>query len=224
MDSCTSDGTVFCLKGEGGIAAIRSTRRRFGASATTETPTVRRANMCPRLGVLGSARRAAAVLMLCCPLCRSRPLTVVACGRGRRPPGGHSDDAHGSGTVEPALPLTSGPGSTDFSGTTSTSRSSSWNGHAMVRKLSPSFGFRGIFSRHDGLPGGGTKPSRFPKQMTLFVISIPFMILTVALAVLPLILVSGVDHRRRTAEMTSHSRTPNEPVAAAVAESGPLAA
>jgi hypothetical protein len=41
--------------------------------------------------------------------------------------------------------------------------------------------------------------------MTLFMISIPLMVLAVALAVLPLVLMSHADHRRRTAEMISRS-------------------
>jgi hypothetical protein len=38
------------------------------------------------------------------------------------------------------------------------------------------------------------------KAMALFMISIPLMVLAVALAVLPLVLMSHADHRRRTAE------------------------
>ena len=38
--------------------------------------------------------------------------------------------------------------------------------------------------------------------MTLFMISVPLMVLAVALAVLPLILMSHGDHRRRMAEAT----------------------
>ena len=61
-------------------------------------------------------------------------------------------------------------------------------------------------------------------QMTLFMISIPLMVLAVALAVVPLIVVSHADHRRRQAEAT-HRRNPVPIVAAAVDdESVPMAA
>ena len=43
--------------------------------------------------------------------------------------------------------------------------------------------------------------------MTLFMISVPLMALAVALAVLPLILMSHSDHRRRMAEATPRSRS-----------------
>jgi flagellar basal body-associated protein FliL len=44
-------------------------------------------------------------------------------------------------------------------------------------------------------------------SMTLFMISIPLMVLAVALAVVPLIVVSRADHRRRQDEAT-HRRDP----------------
>ena len=51
------------------------------------------------------------------------------------------------------------------------------------------------------------------------------MILAVALAVLPLILASHADHRRRTAETISDRHgTPSEPVTAVDSETVPLAA
>ena len=59
--------------------------------------------------------------------------------------------------------------------------------------------------------------------MALFMITIPLMVLAVALAVLPLILMSHADHRRRTAEAISRL-TPSEPVSTVDAESVPLAA
>jgi hypothetical protein len=49
------------------------------------------------------------------------------------------------------------------------------------------------------------------KSMALLIICIPVMILAVALAVLPLILMSHTDHRRRRAETIAHSSwTPSE--------------
>ena len=61
-------------------------------------------------------------------------------------------------------------------------------------------------------------------SMTLFMISIPLMVLAVALAVVPLIVVSHADHRRRQAEAT-HRRNPVPIVGAAVDdESVPMAA
>ena len=61
--------------------------------------------------------------------------------------------------------------------------------------------------------------------MALFIISIPLMVLAVALAVLPLILVSLADHRRRTAETISPRQwTPSERVASVDSEPAPLAA
>ena len=61
-------------------------------------------------------------------------------------------------------------------------------------------------------------------SMTLFMISLPLMVLAVALAVVPLIVVSHADHRRRQAEAT-HRRNPVPIVAAAVDdESVPMAA
>jgi hypothetical protein len=44
--------------------------------------------------------------------------------------------------------------------------------------------------------------------MTLFMISFPLMVLAVALAVLPLILMSHADHRRRATEAISRHRIP----------------
>jgi hypothetical protein len=60
--------------------------------------------------------------------------------------------------------LTSGSGSTDFSGTTCTSRSGSRNCNAKLRKRSRSFDVRCTSARHDGLPGGGTYSQRFPRN------------------------------------------------------------
>jgi hypothetical protein len=61
--------------------------------------------------------------------------------------------------------------------------------------------------------------------MTLFVISIPLMVLAVALAVLPLILMSFSDHRRRTAETTPRNRWGRaQEVAAMDEEAVPIAA
>ena len=48
--------------------------------------------------------------------------------------------------------------------------------------------------RRNPLPNGSHEI-----EMTLFMISLPLMVLAVALAVLPLILISLADHRRRTA-------------------------
>ena len=63
------------------------------------------------------------------------------------------------------------------------------------------------------------------KSMTLFMISIPLMVLAVALAVLPLILLSHADHRLRTVEMKSQSRAiPSELAAEVNPESVPIAA
>jgi hypothetical protein len=60
--------------------------------------------------------------------------------------------------------------------------------------------------------------------MTLFMISIPLMVLAVALAAVPLIVVSCRDHRRRQADAT-HRHDP-VPVAALTAddEAVPMAA
>lgn len=44
--------------------------------------------------------------------------------------------------------------------------------------------------------------------MTLFMVSVPLMVLAVALAVLPLILMSHAEHRDRTAEANFPSRSP----------------
>jgi hypothetical protein len=44
--------------------------------------------------------------------------------------------------------------------------------------------------------------------MTLFMVSVPLMVLAVALAVLPLILMSHAEHRDRTAEAIFPSRSP----------------
>lgn len=70
-------------------------------------------------------------------------------------------------------------------------------------------------------PGGGTHSPTVPKKsMALFMISIPLMVVAVALAVLPLILVSHSDHRRRKAETNAGLHcTSSEPVAAVDAES-----
>jgi len=63
------------------------------------------------------------------------------------------------------------------------------------------------------------------KSMALLMISIPLMVLAVALAVLPIVLMSHADHRRRTAETISRSRwTPSESVTVVDTESVPLAA
>jgi hypothetical protein len=57
-------------------------------------------------------------------------------------------------------------------------------------------------------------PPTVPKiSMTLFMISIPLMVLAVALAVVPLIVVSRADHRRRQAD--SIHRRDRVPVAPA---------
>lgn len=45
-------------------------------------------------------------------------------------------------------------------------------------------------------------------SMTLFMASVPLMVLAVALAVLPLILMSRAEHRGRIAEATSRSGIP----------------
>ena len=62
------------------------------------------------------------------------------------------------------------------------------------------------------------------KSMALLMISIPLMVLAVALAVLPLVVMSHADHRRRLAETISRHETPSESVAAVESESVPLAA
>ena len=63
------------------------------------------------------------------------------------------------------------------------------------------------------------------KSMALFIISFPLMVLAVALAVLPLLLVSHGDHRRRTAEtIPDRHGTPSEPVTAVDSETVLLAA
>ena len=63
------------------------------------------------------------------------------------------------------------------------------------------------------------------KSMALLMISIPLMVLAVALAVLPLVLMSHADHRRRTAETISRSHgTPSESVTAVDSQCVPLAA
>jgi hypothetical protein len=60
--------------------------------------------------------------------------------------------------------------------------------------------------------------------MTLFMISIPFMVLAVAIAVVPLIVMSCADHRRRQADAT-HRRDPGAVAPAAVDDDAiPLAA
>jgi hypothetical protein len=45
--------------------------------------------------------------------------------------------------------------------------------------------------------------------MTLFMISFPLMVLAVTLAVLPLILMSHADHRRRATEAISRHAIPS---------------
>ena len=61
-------------------------------------------------------------------------------------------------------------------------------------------------------------------KMTLFMISIPLMVLAVALAVVPLIVVSYADHRRRQDDAT-HRRDPVPVVPAVVDdEAVPMAA
>jgi hypothetical protein len=60
--------------------------------------------------------------------------------------------------------------------------------------------------------------------MALFMLSLPLMVLAVALAVLPLILMSHADHRRRSAETISRGRWTASEVAADETESVPLAA
>ena len=61
--------------------------------------------------------------------------------------------------------------------------------------------------------------------MALLMISIPLMVLAVALAVLPLVLMSQADHRRRTPETISRSHgTPSESVTAVDTHCVPLAA
>ena len=63
------------------------------------------------------------------------------------------------------------------------------------------------------------------KSMALLMVSIPLMVLAVALAVLPLVVMSHADHRRRTAETISRGHeTPSESVAAVESECVPLAA
>ncbi len=70
-----------------------------------------------------------------------------------------------------------------------------------------------------------TSDGSHEKSMALFIISIPLMVLAVALAVLPLLLVSHADNRRRTAETISDRHgTPSEPVTAVDSETVPLAA
>ena len=61
------------------------------------------------------------------------------------------------------------------------------------------------------------------KSMALFMISIPLMVLAVALAVLPLVLMSHADHRRRTAERSPTAGTPSASVTAVETECAPLA-
>jgi hypothetical protein len=61
--------------------------------------------------------------------------------------------------------------------------------------------------------------------MTLFAISIPLMVLAVALAVLPLILMSFADQRSRMADTTSRNRwDPAQKIVAVDEEAGPIAA
>ena len=60
--------------------------------------------------------------------------------------------------------------------------------------------------------------------MALFIITIPLMVLAVALAVLPLIVMSFADHRRPMAETISRSRFAPGEVAPDDAESVSLAA
>jgi hypothetical protein len=63
------------------------------------------------------------------------------------------------------------------------------------------------------------------RSMAFLMISIPLMVLAVAFAVLPLVLMSHADHRRRTAETISRSRgIPSEYATAVETESVPVAA
>jgi hypothetical protein len=61
--------------------------------------------------------------------------------------------------------------------------------------------------------------------MTLFLISIPLMVLAVALAAVPLILMSRADHRLRAVEATPRQpASPDQPVTAIYPEPEDLAA
>jgi hypothetical protein len=63
------------------------------------------------------------------------------------------------------------------------------------------------------------------KSMTLLMISMPLMVLAVALAVIPLILMSYADHRRRAMRTGSRSHgSPSESVTEVDTERAPLAA
>jgi hypothetical protein len=62
-----------------------------------------------------------------------------------------------------------------------------------------------------------------PKQMTLLMISIPLMVLAVALAVVPLVVMSIADDRRRRAEQPRRDVVPDE-VTALDEEAVPMAA
>jgi len=105
------------------------------------------------------------------------------------------------------------------------SGSGSWDCNAMLRKHSRPLEFRRTSAGHDGDKEEEPTPYGSHESMALFMISIPLMVLAVALAALPLILVSHADHRRRTAETTSRSHgAPSEPIAAVDTEPVPLAA
>jgi hypothetical protein len=60
--------------------------------------------------------------------------------------------------------------------------------------------------------------------MTLFIISIPLMVLAVAIAVVPLIVMSYADHRRRQADATHHLAPAPVVPAAVDDEAVPMAA
>ena len=60
--------------------------------------------------------------------------------------------------------------------------------------------------------------------MTIIIISIPLMILAVAIAVVPLIVMSRVDHRHRQAEVSGPKRDISAQAAPADEQGLPLAA
>ena len=90
-----------------------------------------------------------------------------------------------------------GTGFSDFSEVTCPKAPSSRNGNAIPRKCSPSFDVSCRSTSHHGrqeveppIPYGSEV------SMTLFIISIPLMVLAVVLAVLPLIVMSLADRHR----------------------------
>jgi len=84
----------------------------------------------------------------------------------------------------------------------------------MLRNHACATAVRSTSALHCVLQEAEPTPYGSDKHMALLMISIPIMVLAVALAVLPLIVMSHSDHRRRKAETSSPNPwTPREAIA-----------